>query len=284
MEILHLPAHKINTDNRILLEDKKTIKELKKSIEEVGLLEPILITKDYYIISGLNRYLALSQMNREIPCIVSEEDSNLKLQLMEIDSNYVSRQLTKWDKSVLLAKRKEKYEEENPSSTKEYKSINNIKPETEKENDLPESYSSFEANRSNCSERGIDKDISNINKIKNKYEKSIETLSKFDKASSKKLKGVEIEKFANLSIEEMKIANKIVEENIDNRNFEFSQLFLKNKDNHSLEEQVNLILRYELSKCFNKDFDFDIKIVEEYKKKLKIDFFNTLNEFLLIKE
>lgn len=280
MEILNLPSNKLRVDNRFLSVDNNVIKELQKSIKEIGVIEPITITKDYYIVSGYNRYLALSKLGKDIPCIITQENGEINLQLMEIDANLVRRNLSKWEYSLLLSKKKELYEEKYPNSTKEYKSKNNAKPENERETNLPDSFSKNEAIKNGCSERGIDKNISNIVKIKNKCEEAIEILTKFDTCANKKLKGIEIDKFANLSIEEMKNANKIIEDNIGNNKFNFSQLFIETEKKHTFQEQINLILEYEISQILNIDFSYDIKIINEYKKILNIDFSNTLQKLL----
>ncbi len=280
MEILNLPSNKLRVDNRFLSVDNNVIKELQKSIKEIGVIEPITITKDYYIVSGYNRYLALSKLGKDIPCIITQENGEINLQLMEIDANLVRRNLSKWEYSLLLSKKKELYEEKYPNSTKEYKSKNNAKPENERETNLPDSFSKNEAIKNGCSERGIDKNISNIVKIKNKCEEAIEILTKFDNSAKKKLKGIEIDKFADLSIEEMKNANKIIEDNIGNNKFNFSQLFIETEKKHTFQEQINLILEYEISQILNIDFSYDIKIINEYKKILNIDFSNTLQKLL----
>ncbi len=280
MEILNLPSNKLRVDNRFLSVDNNVIKELQKSIKEIGVIEPILITEDYYIVSGYNRYLALSKLGKDIPCIITQENGEINLQVMEIDANLVRRKLSKWEYSLLLSKKKELYEEKYPNSTKEYKSKNNAKPENERETNLPDSFSKNEAIKNGCSERGIDKNISNIVKIKNKCEEALEILTKFDNSAKKKLKGIEIDKFADLSIEEMKNANKIIEDNIGNNKFNFSQLFIKTEKKHTFQEQINLILEYEISQILNIDFAYDIKIINEYKKILNIDFSNTLQKLL----
>jgi hypothetical protein len=283
MEILNLKPSQLRVDNRVLLSDKKIIKDLKQSFEEIGVIEPITITEDYYIVSGYNRYSALSQLGREIPCIITKESNEINLQLMEIDANLIKRKLSNWEYSLLLSKKKELYEEKYPNSTKEYKSKNNAKQENERETNLPDSFSKVEANKRDCSERSIDKNISNVNKIKTKLEVSIDTLTNFEKSVERNLKGVHIDKFADLPIEDMKNANKIIEDNIGNNKFNFSQLFIENKENHTFQQQLNLILEFEVSQILNRDFDYDIKTIKKYKKSLKVDFSKTL-EKLLIKE
>lgn len=283
MKVFNLKPSQIKVDKRFLSSDNKEIKVLQKSIKEIGLIEPVLVTKNYYIISGYNRFLALSKLNKDIPCIITEETEDINLQLMEIDANLIKRKISNWEYSLLLAKKKELYEEKYPDSTKEYKSKNNAKPENERDTNLPDNFSKVEANKRGCSERSIDKNISNVNKIKTKLEVSIDTLTNFEKSIERNLKGVHIDKFADLPIEEMKNANKIIEDNIGNNKFNFSQLFIENEGNHTFQQQLNLILEFEVSQILNRDFDYDIKTIKKYKKSLKVDFSKTL-EKLLIKE
>ena len=70
------------------------ITALVESIREVGLLNPILITKDRRLISGLHRLAAFKALGRtRIPCILLNV-SQQEAQLREIDENLARNDLT----------------------------------------------------------------------------------------------------------------------------------------------------------------------------------------------
>ena len=85
-------------------------KELAKSIAEVGLLQPIVVTKDHLLVAGLHRLRACESLGwTEIPVVVVEVEG-LRAELAEIDENLIRNELTKLERGEHLAKRKRIYE------------------------------------------------------------------------------------------------------------------------------------------------------------------------------
>ena len=106
------------TDIRIGERNRKARKaaEIAQSIKEIGFLNPITVSKDYYLIAGLNRLEAHKLLGLdEIECSVVNL-SGIDAQIAEIDENLVRDDLTAWEQGVWLARRKELYLEKYPET------------------------------------------------------------------------------------------------------------------------------------------------------------------------
>ena len=114
--------------DRILSSDyeKDLINKMIKSIKEIGLTNPIQITENNELIDGLVRLKAMEKLNLEIPCFIIKNKDVDTLKLIEIDTNLIRRQLSKWQTALLIKAKKDIYEKLHPTSTKSFKSINNI--------------------------------------------------------------------------------------------------------------------------------------------------------------
>lgn len=92
------------------------VRELSKSIAEVGLLNPITIDQEHTLIAGLHRLEAAKLLGwTEIESTVSSLEG-LKAELAEIDENFVRRGLSALDHGDLLLRRKEIYETLHPET------------------------------------------------------------------------------------------------------------------------------------------------------------------------
>lgn len=90
--------------------------EIAESIKELGLLQPIVITKDNVLISGLHRLRACEMLGwQDIECTVKEY-SALDSELAEIDENLMRNDLTVLERSESLKRRKEIYEAKYPET------------------------------------------------------------------------------------------------------------------------------------------------------------------------
>ena len=99
---------KVGEDRRGI--DEANVLNLIKSIREVGLLNPITITKDKKLIAGAHRIEAYKRMGfAEIECTVAEVDG-LKAELAEIDENLIRHNLNHIDEGEQLLRKKEIYE------------------------------------------------------------------------------------------------------------------------------------------------------------------------------
>jgi len=116
---------KIPTRKRGLSEDK--VKELAESIKELGLLQPIIISEDKVLISGLHRIEACKLLGwSEIPCIVKSYNQ-LDKELAEIDENLVRAELSVLERAEALKRRKEIYEVKYPETKPEIKRKSGLK-------------------------------------------------------------------------------------------------------------------------------------------------------------
>lgn len=92
------------------------VKDLAKSIEQIGLLHPITVSADYTLIAGNHRLEAAKLLGwTEIECTVSDL-SGLLAELAEIDENFVRSNLSPIEFGDLLLRRKEIYEELHPET------------------------------------------------------------------------------------------------------------------------------------------------------------------------
>ena len=91
-------------------------KELARSIEEIGLLQPIIITENGILVSGLHRLKACELLGwQEIDCVEKDYDE-LDAELAEIDENLVRIELTTLERAEHLKRRKEIYEAKYPEA------------------------------------------------------------------------------------------------------------------------------------------------------------------------
>ncbi|MGH2638534.1 MAG: ParB N-terminal domain-containing protein [Rhabdochlamydiaceae bacterium] len=92
------------------------IENLKRSILEIGLLQPINITTDKKLISGYHRLLAVKELGwKSIPCKLSEYDS-LHMELAKLDENLIRNYGTELERATWLAREKEIYETLHPET------------------------------------------------------------------------------------------------------------------------------------------------------------------------
>ena len=79
-------------------------------ISTSGLLQPIVVTKDNFLIAGYHRLQAFKELGiSKIPVMIKDVDQ-MTAELMEIDENLIRHELTELEKSEQLQKRKEIYE------------------------------------------------------------------------------------------------------------------------------------------------------------------------------
>jgi ParB family chromosome partitioning protein len=91
--------------------DKEKVKDLVKSIREIGLINPITLTSDLRLIAGAHRLQAYKDMGQsEIPVTFLNNDNSALIELAEIDENIVRNNLHFLENGQALARRKEIYE------------------------------------------------------------------------------------------------------------------------------------------------------------------------------
>jgi len=85
----------------------RNFEQLAASIDEIGLLNPILVSEDHTLIAGLNRLRACESLGwDQIDAIVSDLDG-LGAQLAEIDENLIRNELTELERAESLKRRKQ---------------------------------------------------------------------------------------------------------------------------------------------------------------------------------
>jgi N6-adenosine-specific RNA methylase IME4/ParB-like chromosome segregation protein Spo0J len=105
---------KIKKGRRLVDENK--VKELAESIREIGLLNPITVTRENVLIAGAHRIAAYKLLGKkEIPATVTDI-SGLKAKLAEIDENLIRNELHYTERGDLLLERKNIYEGLHPET------------------------------------------------------------------------------------------------------------------------------------------------------------------------
>ena len=113
---VQVPVDKIvvHTRRRLLVSEQVDL--LAKSIQDIGLLNPISLTENWTLIAGCHRLRACKQLGwTVIPatiCSLSDVDA----ELAEIDENLMRADLTVLERGQHLSRRKELYEAKNPET------------------------------------------------------------------------------------------------------------------------------------------------------------------------
>ncbi|WP_437310755.1 ParB/RepB/Spo0J family partition protein [Sorangium sp. So ce388] len=90
--------------------DPSVVRQLKTSIADLGLLNPIILTPDGELVAGRNRIAACVALGYTHIEARIEAWGTIERQLAEIDENLVRRRLSVLERGRLLARRKELYE------------------------------------------------------------------------------------------------------------------------------------------------------------------------------
>jgi ParB family chromosome partitioning protein len=107
----------IKTTNQYLRLDTN-VEMLKKSIETVGLINPIVLNLNNELIAGGRRYTAMKELGfTEVPTVTVDK-SDLEQELISIDENLVRKDLTNIELEASLARGRELYETLYPDATK----------------------------------------------------------------------------------------------------------------------------------------------------------------------
>lgn len=166
-ETVLLPVSSIAFGERLRSVDGDYVQMLMASIGDLGLLQPIEVSKPdkkgvHTLIAGAHRLTALQQLGvEEVPAIIVSA-SKLEMSLREIDENLMRRELTPLDRATFLAKRKEVYEALHP----ELKNGGDRKSDQfAKSCDLVSRFTADIAAKLDLSERSVQLAISRFRKI-----------------------------------------------------------------------------------------------------------------------
>ena len=124
--VISNPYLRINTD----------IESLKKSIQTVGLINPLTINNDNELLAGGRRYTALKELGETEVKVQRIDLTNLEQELVSIDENLVRCPLNKLELEQCLNRGREIYEEINPTANKvdtEVKKLTTAEKKQEKE-------------------------------------------------------------------------------------------------------------------------------------------------------
>jgi len=281
----------IKIGKRTLSRTKQDINLMVNSLKQNGLINPIIIDSNSNLIAGYIRYMASINLGwTEIECIVLENKSKEDLLLIEIDENLVNKNLSKWEKGILLSLRKEAYIKLNPSSIKAHKSAQNGK-DKEKRESTTDLFSKVASEQIGCSSKTVDNYINQYNQINDNCPTLATTLTDMEKKSRDKLKGVDIKVISKLSLSDMdNLANTMKLKNQQKEKFSIRDLLndagvVRTKNKNDLE----LIFKYDLLEIVSKSprysnlkdkIKIDTNEVKKLKRKKKVSFKNQI-EYLL---
>ena len=96
MKVQEIPVADIKVLNRLRKINENKVQELTDSINQVGLLHPVVVAKKdnyFLLLSGNHRYASFKALDRTtIPAIVKEDDETIN-QLVEVSENLISNRL-----------------------------------------------------------------------------------------------------------------------------------------------------------------------------------------------
>lgn len=140
MELIDIST--INTDN-IYLRLDSDVEMLKKSIETVGLIAPLVINEHHVLIAGGRRYSALKELGYTKVPTIKVNKNKLEQELISIDENLVRLDLTNIELEKSLSRGRDLYEVLYPDATK-FKEEDLSTPQSQEiRTDLPDSKRSF---------------------------------------------------------------------------------------------------------------------------------------------
>jgi ParB-like chromosome segregation protein Spo0J len=87
MEVVEVPLSKIKIRFRLRNPSDQKVDGLSSSIDQLGLLHPIHIDGEMYLLSGYHRYLSIQKLGwKTIPCVIKDKDHRFS-ELIELDEN-----------------------------------------------------------------------------------------------------------------------------------------------------------------------------------------------------
>ncbi len=158
----------------------KDISELKDSIKELGLLNPITVNKDMTLIAGYHRLQASKELNcNQISTIIIDVDE-ITAELAEIDENIIRKNLTAFERAEQLKRKKEIYERLYPHSNEARNQY------TAKRNNFAEqkAFTYDTAEKTGMSQRSIQQDIQIANNLSEEIKQEIKGTELEDKKTA----------------------------------------------------------------------------------------------------
>ena len=110
-EVIEVDVSQIRTRFRLRTPDEDKIKELADSIKIAGLINPITIDQNNYLIAGFHRWSAYKELGYEyIPAIIKDV-SDFQSELISIDENLKRNELNHIEVAEHIVRREELLEE-----------------------------------------------------------------------------------------------------------------------------------------------------------------------------
>lgn len=136
------------------------VETLKKSIEKIGLINPLTVNSDNELLAGARRYQAISELSWAEATVHIVSGDPLEQELISIDENLVRTPLSKLEFEKCLNRGREIYEELNPSAIKvdlsnEELSPENIQKQKEKDKLDTDSFAAITADKTGLSKSVI---------------------------------------------------------------------------------------------------------------------------------
>ena len=165
--IQNIPIDEIQINERIRNNlNELQVNRLSESISQIGLINPITISKNKKLVAGNHRLHACKKLGWDtIPCVITTLDDSLLLELQEIDENLIRYELHYIDRGNHLRRRRNIYEEIN--GTAEEIRIQKVKKNLKQFSDkapraasvVPDAFVQNTSKQTGISERTIKEDI-----------------------------------------------------------------------------------------------------------------------------
>ncbi len=128
MELTSIQLSDIKRNNEYLRHGTD-VDTLKKSIESIGLINPLTVNKDNELLAGARRFQAITELGWEEVYVNVVDRDLLQQELISIDENLVREPLNRMELERCLNRGREIYEQLNPNAIKIDISNESLNPE-----------------------------------------------------------------------------------------------------------------------------------------------------------
>ena len=107
LAVVEIPLKRIKVSTRLRGTDEDKVTDLAESIEGIGLLHPITVSRHgewFHLLSGMHRLEAFRKLGRDtIPASINQSDPLIE-ELIEVEENLVSSRLTSIDEARFIVR------------------------------------------------------------------------------------------------------------------------------------------------------------------------------------
>lgn len=137
-----IPINEVKLTNKYLRLDSD-VEQLKKSIETVGIINPLILNQDNILVAGGRRFTAMKSLGWDEVPFSRIDKTEMEQELVSIDENLIRQDLNKMELEASLSRGREIYENIYPSALK-FGEEDLTKPQGQEINkDLPNDKRSF---------------------------------------------------------------------------------------------------------------------------------------------